>query len=76
MQKRDVIPSVEARLADLARQKEKRRRLLELLQRLTPIWNPADHPDIEKAGGTAGWVRKLRRETDKASMRRVRPTRG
>jgi hypothetical protein len=53
----------------------RRHRLIEILSRDTPAWDPADHPDIEKAGGAAAWVRKLRREADKASMRRIRSKR-
>jgi hypothetical protein len=56
--------------------REVRRRLLEILNRDAPAWDPADHPDIEEAGGAAAWVRKLRREADKASRCRVRPKRG
>jgi hypothetical protein len=56
--------------------REVRRRLLEILNRDEPAWDPADHPDIEEAGGAAAWVRKLRREADKASRRRIRPKRG
>ena len=63
-------------LAEVAAREVRRRRLLEILARDIPPWNPADHPDIEKAGGAAGWVRKLRREADKASKRRIRPRRG
>lgn len=50
----------------------RRRRLLEILSRGAPAWDPADHPEIEAAGGAAAWVRKLRREFDEASMRRIR----
>jgi hypothetical protein len=56
--------------------REARRRLLAALSRDTPAWDPADHPDIEEAGGAAAWVTKLRRESDRASMRRIRPKRG
>lgn len=55
---------------------EVRRRSMEVLNRDAPAWDPADHPDIEKAGGAAAWVRRLRREADKASRRHVRPKRG
>jgi len=54
----------------------RRGRLWEALNRDAPAWDPADHPDIEEAGGAAAWVRKLRREFDRASMRRIRPKRG
>jgi hypothetical protein len=56
--------------------REVRRRLLEILNRDTPAWDPADHPDIEEADGAAAWVRKMRREADKASRRRIRTKRG
>lgn len=42
--------AIRARLADVARQEEKRRRLLAFLERETPAWNPDDHPDIDAAG--------------------------
>ncbi|MGD1154589.1 MAG: hypothetical protein ABSA41_02050 [Terriglobia bacterium] len=62
-------------LAEVARREVRRRRLLAFLGRETPAWNPDDHPDIDAAGGAAAWVRKLRREADKASMRRTRRAR-
>ena len=63
-------------LSEVASKEVRRRRLLEVLNRDAPAWDPADHPDIEKAGGAAAWVRKLRREADKASRRRIRSKRG
>jgi hypothetical protein len=60
----------------MAAREVRRRRLLEILNRDGPAWDPADHPEIEEAGGAAAWVRKLRREADKASKRRVRSIRG
>jgi hypothetical protein len=62
-------------LSEVAAREVRRRRLLEILNRDAPAWNPADHPDIEEAGGAAAWVRKLRREADKASSRRIRTKR-
>jgi len=63
-------------LSQAALREARRRRLLETLKREGPAWDPADHPDIEEAGGAAAWVRKLRREADKASRQRLRPKRG
>lgn len=63
-------------LSEVAAREVRRRRLLEFLNRDAPAWDPADHPDIEEAGGAAAWVRKLRREADKASSRRIRTKRG
>jgi hypothetical protein len=62
---------IRARLADTARQEEKRR-LSEFLKRDTPAWNPKDHPEIDAAGGAAAWVRKLRREAEEGFERRTR----
>ncbi|MGA9055962.1 MAG: hypothetical protein WB763_05560 [Terriglobia bacterium] len=64
------------RLSEVAAREVRRRRLLEILNRDAPVWDPADHPDIEEAGGAAAWVRKLRHEAEKASRRRIRPKRG
>jgi len=63
-------------LSEVAAREIRRRRLLAFLERDSPAWDPADHPDIEKAGGAAAWVRKLRRESDKASRRRMGRGRG
>ena len=63
-------------LSEVAAREVRRRRLLEILNRDAPVWDPADRPDIEEAGGAAAWVRKMRREADKASRRRLRPKRG
>ena len=63
--------SIRARLDDAARQEERRRCLLEILERQTPIWDPADHPDIDAAGGAAAWVKRLRHETEQAFQKRT-----
>ena len=65
--------SVHGRLGDAVRQEEKRRHLLRILQSPTPPWNPADHPEIEEAGGAAAWVKKLRREAEQGFEKRTRP---
>jgi hypothetical protein len=59
-----------------AAQEMRRRQLLEAFSRKAPAWGPAEHPDIEEAGGAAAWVRKLRLEADEASRQRTRPKRG
>jgi hypothetical protein len=63
-------------LTEIARREVKRRRLQAFLASDTPIWNPDDHPLIDAAGGSAAWVRKIRREADQASQRRIRSSRG
>ena len=63
-------------LSEVAAREVRRRRLLEILNRDAPVWDPANHPDIEEAGGAAAWVKEVRREADKASRRRTRPKRG
>ena len=55
---------------------EARRRLLEILSRSAPAWDPADHPEIKEARGFAAWVGRVRRVADKASMGRIRSKRG
>lgn len=40
-----------ALLAEVATREVRRRRLLEFLERKTPAWKPADHREIEAAGG-------------------------
>jgi hypothetical protein len=63
---------IRARLADVVRQAEKRRRLSAFLEKETPAWNPDDHPDIDAAGGAAAWVRKLRSEAEMGLERHTR----
>jgi hypothetical protein len=60
------------RLHDPIRQEEKRRHLIRVLQRPTPPWDPADHPEIEDAGGAAPWVKQLRREAEQGFEKRTR----
>jgi hypothetical protein len=58
-------------LAEVAEREVKRRRLIEFLSSKEPVWDPADHPEIEAAGGAAAWVRKMRQAAGKASRRRA-----
>ena len=62
-------------LAEVAEREVKRRRLIEFLSSKEPVWDPADHPEIDAAGGAAAWVRKMRHEAEKASRRRRRRSR-
>jgi hypothetical protein len=64
--------AVRLRLADPARQAAKRRRLLEVLSRPGPLWDPARHPELTGEGGSAEWVSQIRREAEEASERRTR----
>ena len=57
-------------LTEVAEREVKRQRLLKFLARKKPAWNPADHPEIDAAGGGAAWVRKMRQEAEKASRKR------
>lgn len=60
----DAAVRLRLRLADPVRQEAKRRLLLQVLARPRPIWDPADHPELDAEGGSAGWVRKLRHEPE------------
>jgi hypothetical protein len=62
-------------LTEIARRELKRRSLQAFLASETPAWNPEDHPEIDAAGGAAAWVKKMRREADNASLRRIRRAR-
>ena len=56
-------------LAEVAAREVRRRRLLAVLSSDVPPWNPAEHPEFEKSGEAAAWVRKLRRGASRASRR-------
>jgi len=62
--------------AEVAAREVRSRRLLGILRGDAPLWKPADHRNIDRAGGAAAWVRRVRREADRASKRRARPSRG
>jgi len=47
-------------LVETAEAEVRRRRLLEFLESKKPAWKDEDHPEL--AGGTAKWVRKIRKE--------------
>jgi hypothetical protein len=68
----EPLQDVRFRLADVARQKIKRRHLLEVLQNPTPAWNPSDHPELEIEGGAQAWVKKLRAEAEQGFEKRTR----
>lgn len=51
-----------------ARDAVRRKRLLEFLNSEQLVWKDEDHPEF--ANGSAQWVQKIRRESDRASRRR------
>ncbi len=59
-------------LAEIAAREVRRRRLIAVLERDDPPWKPADHPEIEEAGGAAAWVKALRREAEQGFEKRTR----
>jgi hypothetical protein len=50
-------------LLETARQEVQRRKLLRFLEGEHPAWSAQDHPEL--AGGTAAWVRQLRRQGER-----------
>ena len=67
----ESLRDTRARLTDSTRQEAKRRCLLEILGRPDPIWNPAQHPELDAEGGAAAWVKRIRREAERASAKRT-----
>ena len=55
-------------IVETARDAVRRKRLLEFLESKEPVWKDEDHPEV--ANGSAEWVHKMRRESDRASRRR------
>ncbi len=49
--------------SDIAQQELRRRKLLALLDREQPAWNPKDHPELQR--GAAAWVSNMRRREQK-----------
>ena len=50
-------------LLETARSEVQRQKLLRFLESGKPAWNDDRHPELSK--GSAAWVRKLRRESDR-----------
>lgn len=61
-------------LVETAREAIRRRKLLEFLDKGRAVWNDADHPEL--SGGSAGWVRKIRRESEKRLKKARRGAKG
>jgi hypothetical protein len=55
-------------LVETAREAVRRRKLLRFLESDEPIWNEADHPELQQ--GSAAWVRKLRHENERRIPKR------
>ena len=49
-------------LVETARNEVRRQRLLQFLESKDPAWKDQDHPEL--ANGAAGWVRKLRAQSE------------
>jgi len=67
----DAIAGRRGRSAFLVKTAEeavRRAKLLQILESGEPIWKDEDHPELAK--GSAAWVRKLRRESERSSRRR------
>lgn len=54
-------------LVETAREALRRRRLLAFLKDDKAVWRDSDHPELR--GGSAKWVRQLRRESDRNRAR-------
>ena len=56
-------------LVETARLEVRRQKLLRFLEARDPAWKNKDHPEL--SGGAAGWVRKLRAESEsRGALRR------
>jgi hypothetical protein len=67
----DAIAGRRGRSAFLVKTAEeavRRRKLLAFLENDQAIWRDEDHPDMKH--GSAAWVRKLRKESDRTTKRR------
>jgi hypothetical protein len=54
-------------LVETAREAVRRRKLLAFLKDEAAVWKDPDHPELR--GGSANWVRRLRRQNDKLRSR-------
>jgi hypothetical protein len=62
-------------LVETARREVRRQKLLHFLEgENEPVWKSKDHPEL--AAGAAGWVRKLRAESEARNPRERTGTRG
>lgn len=61
-------------LVETAREAIRRRKLLEFLDKRTAVWSDADHPEL--SGGSAAWVRKIRRESEQRLKKTRRGAKG
>jgi len=61
-------------LVETAREAIRRRKLLKFLDERKVVWNDADHPEL--SGGSAAWVRKIRRESEKRFKKARRAAKG
>jgi hypothetical protein len=49
--------------SEVVQQELRRRKLLALLDREQPAWNPKDHPELQR--GAATWVSRIRKSEQK-----------
>jgi metal-responsive CopG/Arc/MetJ family transcriptional regulator len=61
-------------LVETAREAIRRRKLLQFLENEEPAWKDADHPELSR--GSAAWVRKIRRESEKRIKKAYRGPKG
>jgi hypothetical protein len=57
-------------LVKTAEEEVRRRKLLGFLDNKEPAWRDEDHPELKR--GSAAWVRKLRKQSDRTVDRRAR----
>jgi len=68
----DAICGVRRRSAfieDVLLREVRRRKLMKFLENKQPAWKDEDHPELARMG-TAAWVRKMRRESERPSLRK------